>query len=137
MAGESLPWIGTAVIVGVTALELKDLCDTIRDMNALKIAFNPELEPSEDELTVCSARVPSRQELWASTKASPGVAWAKAKELTPTLEDLKSIEVPEADWSFYRRSLTETYDATRDGLTGTLSGTWEWVTGGDGGSDGE
>ncbi|MFP7572474.1 hypothetical protein, partial [Marivita sp. S2033] len=60
MAGEAIPYVGTAVIVGVTALEINDLCRTIQDMNALKRAFNRELEPSPEELTVCSMSVPSR-----------------------------------------------------------------------------
>ena len=41
MAGEAIPYLGTAVIVGVTTLELKDLCDTLRDMNELKRSFSP------------------------------------------------------------------------------------------------
>jgi hypothetical protein len=104
MAGEALPFVGVAVIVGVTALEVKDLCETIRDMNSLKRALNPELEPSEEELTVCSMAVPSRQELWAATVASPGAAWEYSKAAIPSLEDIREIEWPSRSeiWSFVR-----------------------------------
>lgn len=94
MAGEALPYVGTAVIVGVTALEIKDLCETIRDMNSLKSAFNPDLQPSEEELTVCSMAVPSRQELLNATLSAPGKAWEYSKAAIPTLEDIRGIELP-------------------------------------------
>jgi len=99
MAGEALPYIGAAVIVGVTAMELKDLCDTLKDMTELRRAYNPELNASEDETTVCSMKVPSSGELWEMTKASPGQAWAAAKEVTPTLEDIQNYEFPDIDWN--------------------------------------
>ncbi|NIZ63491.1 hypothetical protein DL239_21270 [Sedimentitalea sp. CY04] len=99
MAGEAIPYVGAAVIVGVTTLELKDLCDTVKDMNELKRAFDPELQPSEDDTTVCSMKVPTREELWELAKASPGQAWAAAKKVTPTLEDLKDYEFPDIDWT--------------------------------------
>lgn len=94
MAGESLPYVGVAVIAGVTALEIQDLCQTIRDMNSLKRAFNPELEPSEEELTVCSMAIPSRQELWAATIAAPGTAWDYSKAAIPTLENIREMNLP-------------------------------------------
>ncbi|MEO0747745.1 MAG: hypothetical protein AAFZ10_05145, partial [Pseudomonadota bacterium] len=97
MAGEALPFVGTAVIVGVTALEVQDLCQTIRDMNSLKRAFNSELEPTDEELTVCSMAVPSREELWNATIAAPGAAWEYSKAAIPSLEELQEIERP--SWS--------------------------------------
>ena len=99
MAGEAIPYVGTAVIVGVTALELKDLCDTIKDMNELKRAFDPSLSPNQEEATVCSMKVPTTEELWDVAKASPGQAWAAAKDVTPSLQDLKNYEFPDIDWS--------------------------------------
>ncbi|WP_212733866.1 hypothetical protein, partial [Sulfitobacter sabulilitoris] len=70
-----------------------------------------------EDITVCSMRVPTRHEIWETTKGSPGRAWAKAKDLTPTLEDIKSIEVPDIDWTGF--------------LVGTqtsLSGFWDWAS---------
>jgi len=95
MPGEGIPVWGTAVIVSVTALELYDLCQTIKDMNALRRAFDPSLEPGPEEQTVCSLRVPTREELWTQTKSAPGQAWDAAKEFTPTLEDIKEWRLPE------------------------------------------
>jgi hypothetical protein len=112
MAGEALPYVGTAVIVGVTALEIKDLCETIRDMNSLKRAFNPDLQPSKEELTVCSMAVPSRQELLNATLSAPGKAWEYSKEAVPKLADLRDIELP--SWG----DLWALWEAVRDGAQG-------------------
>ena len=92
MAGEALPFVGVAVIVGATAFEIKDLCATIKDMNELKRAFDPSLIPDEAETTVCSITVPTKEELRASAKAAPKAAWAKARSVIPS-----SYEFPDVD----------------------------------------
>lgn len=63
MAFEAAPLIGTAAIVGITALELKDLCETAKDMNALNRALNPDEATDVDRTSVCSITVPTREEL--------------------------------------------------------------------------
>lgn len=98
MAGEAMPYIGVAVIVGVTALELKDLCDTLKDMSELKRSMSLESSIGEDENTVCSIEPPTRQELWETAKASPEEAWSAARDAVPTLQELKDIEMPNIEW---------------------------------------
>jgi len=98
MVGESIPYGGIAVIVGVTALELKDLCDTLKDMSELQQALNPDAAVDDKEKTVCAQRVPTREELWATVKKSPGNAWAKAKDVVPSLEEIKDYDLPDIDW---------------------------------------
>jgi hypothetical protein len=98
MAGEAIPYIGAAVIVGATALELKDLCETLQDMGELQRAISPEAMPSEDEKTVCNQPIPTREALWESVKGSPKAAWQAARGAIPTLEEIKSFELPEMDW---------------------------------------
>lgn len=95
MPGEAIPWLGTAVIVGVTALELYDLCETMKDMTDLKRAFDPTFTSSEEELEVCALKVPPKEEIIEAVKSSPELAWEKAKDVTPTLEELRSIKMPE------------------------------------------
>ena len=75
MAGEAIPYLGIAVVVGATALELKDLCDTLKDMSELQRAFDPNAGVSDEQKTVCAQRVPTRAELWEMAKTSPGHAW--------------------------------------------------------------
>ena len=138
MAGEALPWVGTAVIVGVTALELKDLCDTITDMNELKRAFDPSLAPDENQQTVCSMEVPSREELWEAVRSSPQRSWELAASYTPSMEDIRNMEMPDIDWAAYRsaagQSLANSADAigsalgsAADSTIDSATGLWEWL----------
>jgi hypothetical protein len=117
MPGEALPWVGTAVIASVTAL---DLCATLKDMTELKRAFNPTLDPNEDELAVCSIKVPPKEVIIASVKASPKVAWEKAKEVTPSLEEIKDMEMPDVSFKGMWESSKSGTDALTDKVkTGT------------------
>lgn len=139
MAGESLPLLGTAVIVGVTALELKDLCDTITDMNHLKRAVDPSLEPADGAHTVCSMEVPSREALLSTAMASPRQAWAQATAFVPSIEDLRRAEDFEIDWDGYQDSVQKVLSDTSgiivsafgsavDTTTAKAKGLYEWWT---------
>ena len=63
MAFEAAPFIGTAAIVGITALELRDLCETAKDMDALNRALNPDEATDDGQTSVCSITVPTKEEL--------------------------------------------------------------------------
>ena len=63
MVFEATPLIGAAAIVGVTTWELKDLCETAKDMDALNRALNPDEATDVDQISVCSIAVPTREEL--------------------------------------------------------------------------
>ncbi|WIY26121.1 hypothetical protein [Parasedimentitalea psychrophila] len=130
MVAKAVPYFGTAVIVGVTAMELSDLCQTIRDMNALKRVFEPGAEPDEREARVCAMRVPTRQELWEAAKISPAQAWEAAAELTPTLEELQSIEIPDIDWDEYwastAKSAEDWWAYSANGATQSWDGMNRW-----------
>ena len=63
MAFEATPFIGTAAIVSVTAWELKDLCETAKDMDALNRALNPDETTNDGQTSVCTIVVPTSEEL--------------------------------------------------------------------------
>jgi hypothetical protein len=63
MAFEAAPLVGAAAIVGVTTWELNDLCETAKDMDALNRALNPDETTNDDQTSVCSIAVPTREEL--------------------------------------------------------------------------
>mgnify|MGYP001219614866 FL=1 len=121
MPGEAIPWLGTAVIVGVTALELYDLCATLKDMTELKRAFDPTLSSSEEELEVCAIKVPPKDVIFAAVKESPQKAWAQAKELTPSIEEIKEMEMPEVN---FQDLWDETKNSTGD-WTKKLKNYWD------------
>lgn len=96
MAAEALPFVGVAAIAGVTALELHDACEALKDVQELNIAFNPRSGPLEESQTVCSLEIPSREDLLSTIQKSPGQAWETAREYTSTLPPLSDVEI---DWS--------------------------------------
>jgi hypothetical protein len=150
MAGEAMPYLGAAVIVGVTALELNDLCNTIKDMNALKRAFNPELNPEDGATTVCSMEVPTSDELWESAKGAPRAAWDGAKDVVQSLPSIDDLKVPDLDWSGYWGSVGEgfsaayqasasgvvrAYQASASGVARAYEGATRWIYFGGGGTE--
>lgn len=80
IAAESIPMAGIAVVLGVTALELKDACDTARDLEELAVALGAEEPDAEEGTAVCGLEMPSREEITARVAESSGAAWASAAE---------------------------------------------------------
>lgn len=74
--GEAIPWVGAGVIAGATALELKDACDTMKDLRAFRLEFGFEATVEED--TICGLEVMTKDEMMAAIYASPEAAWQKA-----------------------------------------------------------
>jgi len=72
----------------VTALELDDACDTMKDLHELELAFNPDADNDTDAVEVCGQRVPTKEEVIAELKQSPAKAWEAAKSFD--LPDLPS-----------------------------------------------
>jgi hypothetical protein len=107
MAAESLPFIGLAAIAGVTALELHDACEALKDVHELDIAFNPSSAPSEDARAVCSLEVPTREELLRSIQKSPNQVWETARGYAPTLPPLNEVEI---NWGEYFSAIRSSAD---------------------------
>jgi hypothetical protein len=97
--GESIPVIGVGVVVAATAWELKDACDTMKDLHELEVALDPTKANDASVQEVCGLRVPSKEEIWEKVKASPGAAWQMAKDAMPELPEMPSL--PEIDWTFW------------------------------------
>lgn len=102
--GEAVPTIGIGVIAGATAWELKDACDTMRDLHDLDVALDPANANPVDATEVCGLKVPTKEEIWDMVKASPGAAWELAKDAMPELPEMPEWtlpEMPEVDWKFW------------------------------------
>lgn len=65
LPGEALPLLGTALVVGVTAWDIHDLCLTIKDLNEINNAFG---HPVEDEKAICGMKVPSKEQVISDSK---------------------------------------------------------------------
>ena len=75
VVAEALPVFGTAFMLGVTALDLRDACETLKDLNALNSVFD---HPQEDYTQVCGMKVPSKDEVLASVKVNGAAAYQAA-----------------------------------------------------------
>ncbi len=87
MFGEAVPYLGIAVIVAGTTLDVKDACDTMRDMSLLEQLHDPSAAPDPDVMTVCSLRVPTRAEILARVRAAPGAVWNGVKDGSAAIVD--------------------------------------------------
>jgi hypothetical protein len=99
--GEAIPVIGVGVVVAATAWELKDACDTMKDLHELEVALDPAKANDASVQEVCGLRVPTKEELWDLVKSSPGAAWQKAKDVMPELPEMPDFTMPEIDWKFW------------------------------------
>lgn len=73
LPGESIPLIGTALIVGVTAWDIYDSCENLKDLNELNDVFKHH---REDQTQVCGIKVPTKE--WVTAKAREN--WREAYE---------------------------------------------------------
>ena len=88
MYGEAVPYIGVAVIIGATAWDLKDACETLEDLHHLEKSFNAEETINEDVNEVCGQKTPTQEEVWSAVKNSPREIFMATKEILPDLPDL-------------------------------------------------
>lgn len=102
LPAESIPYLGLAVTIGVTSLDIYDACQTMKDFNALlnmmgQGAVNPEL---------CGQKVPSLDQVLIDAKTKWRESYIRvrdeAKQLkvpvpeirTPTLGDVSNVTCP-------------------------------------------
>jgi len=123
--GEAIPVVGIGVIAAALALEIKDSCDTARDMTALAAAVetegDPELARAEAaeafdcrELVPNANDLPSKDDILEKVRAAQGAAWAEASEQYAALAD--------TDWS-------EAVAGIGDNLTAFGSWLRSWYSG--------
>ena len=66
VAAEVLPYIGVAATLSVTALDLHDACQTIKEINELHVSMGTEVI---DENRVCGMTVPNANEVISDIKS--------------------------------------------------------------------
>ncbi len=61
VGAEAIPFAGAAIVVGVTAMDIKDACDTMKDLNTLNVSdFGQE---GVDHNKVCGMEYPKMEEI--------------------------------------------------------------------------
>ena len=84
--GEGIPVYGVAVIIGVTAWEIRDACDTMEDMIEINKAFDTDVDVQGDVDKVCGLDVPSKDEIKGAVYKAPGKAWDNFLKMTEGIE---------------------------------------------------
>lgn len=105
LAAEALPALGLAVAIGVTALDVHDACEAIKDWNENLTAHDL---PAQDTTTICGVRIPTKAEILSRV----GSQWQESadsikRELDsmsfstelirlqpPTLTDIRGVTCP-------------------------------------------
>lgn len=87
VVAESIPYFGIAVMLAVTAADLNDSCNTIKDLHALDVAIDPNKAFSTDDSDICGLRVPTPEETWEQVKNGSAEAWDQAREYLPSLPE--------------------------------------------------
>lgn len=77
LPGKVLPAVGATVAVGSTVLELRDLCDNIRDIATLNVAVGL---PTADDREVCGVQIGSVQTVVANAKQNIAATYASAMQ---------------------------------------------------------
>ena len=96
-AGESLPVIGTAIVAGMVYMDVKDACDTLKDLNEMSRAVGAE---PEDESKVCGVRVPTQEELAAFAMSNWKNAYQSAAEVIG-----RPIALPSVSWDDLKKQV--------------------------------
>jgi hypothetical protein len=66
LPARSVPWAGIAVNLALITMDVREACDTVRDINDLNRQF---ALPQEDETRVCGIRMPTIDELKEAIRA--------------------------------------------------------------------
>jgi len=74
---ETIPIVGTAVVLGVTFWDLKDACATLKDLNELNKAFDHQ---PVNHTEVCGMKVPTQDEALSKIKGDWRSIYDKAAE---------------------------------------------------------
>ncbi|MCV2889357.1 hypothetical protein [Ruegeria aquimaris] len=99
---EAIPVVGVGVIAAALVLEVKDSCDTARDMTALVAAIETEGDAQAAREAAAAAfdcadlipnydDLPTKDQIWGEVSSAPEKAWDKATGYYDTLAG--------ADWS--------------------------------------
>ena len=78
---EAIPVVGTGIMLGVTAWDVIDACDTIKDINELNSVFE---HPQEDSSKVCGMKVPTQQEVLSSVRGNAKAVYQSASDALKT-----------------------------------------------------
>ncbi len=101
LAGRSLPYVGIALSTTLTTLDIRDACETIKDLNQLSADSGGEAISTE--MNVCGMRIPDSSDIASAAQENARAAYrgaaAMAQEAGGTIS---SVELPSVSWAQLR-----------------------------------
>ncbi|PSJ16433.1 hypothetical protein [Nitrosomonas supralitoralis] len=101
LPGETIPILGTTLIIGVTAWDILDSCEDLKDLNKLNSAFK---HPLEDQDVVCGIEIPTKEEVMAEVKENWRKAYKNAAIEINKIEERVPEIPPMMTWSEIRNA---------------------------------
>ncbi len=95
LPAQAIPFVGIAVIVGVTYLDVKASCEIVEELESLKKKLDMHVEAKTDERQYCGL---SGKELWKKVWKTPKEAWETAKQYVPDLPDFSPAWEKTKEW---------------------------------------
>lgn len=95
-AGTSIPYIGVDVSVAMTALDIKEGCESLRELNEMNRAMNSE---RVDETHVCGMQAPAREEAIAQVIFNWRLAYGNAAAWANQYETRLPPEPPQVSYA--------------------------------------
>lgn len=74
---EAIPIVGTGAMLAVTAWDVHDACETLKDLNELNSVFD---HPPEDKTKVCGMHVPSAKQVLEQTRTNAKAVYQSAAD---------------------------------------------------------
>ena len=111
---KAVPVAGALVVAGLTVMEVKDLCETMRDMDRIKRVVDAPEAGAESEPAICPVPVPSREQLLERIEGSAQEAWDESMKYVPHLPG----------WDDISESLRDVWRST---IPDTLRDTWDYM----------
>lgn len=103
VVGEAIPYIGIAVMLGVTAADLYDMCEQDKEISAL-LASN-ELVIKE-QYPVCGMKLPSQQQVVAQLKSGWEEAYMNGvRSVNQSGRYIESLKPPQVVWADLKSSV--------------------------------
>ncbi len=117
MSGEAIPILGVAVIAGVTAWNIHDSCQMMKELDELNAEFELQMH-LEEKQTVCGIEVPTKEQILAEVRENWFKAYEKSRvAINHAVDEIPDIpEIPELSSSI-KRSWTVLQEAIEKFIT--------------------